>query len=250
MTTQTPPSLESLAGQVRFLRSYAVFTTAILGVLGLCAAAQGPRREKIDVLDVGRINVVEPDGKVGIVISNRANFPAPVVDGKVGKRSGEPAPGMVFYNGEGDEVGGIVFDGKRSPSGTPSAGGGILFDRYKQDQIVGILYEEGNGRHAAGLHVWDRPDAPLSKLMDRLAEIEAMKTNEEKSKAYKAIEDEGLAGSRRVFVGRSADDAAKLVLSDRKGKPRLVLAVDASGNPSIQLLDENGKLVSEMPKGK
>ena len=156
---------------------------------------------------------------------------------------------MVFYNGEGDEVGGIVFDGRRSPSGTPSAGGGILFDRYKQDQIVGILYEEGNGRHAAGLHVWDRPDAPLSKLMDRLAEIEAMKTNEEKEQGLQGDRGRGLAGSRRVFCRAQRRRRGEARPLRSQGKPRLVARGRCVGNPSIQLLDENGKLVSEMPKG-
>jgi hypothetical protein len=156
---------------------------------------------------------------------------------------------MIFYNGEGDEVGGLIFDGKRE-NGVASAGAGMLFDRFKQDQIVGITYDEGKGRYSAGFHVWDRPDTPLSALMGRLDAIQAMKTNEEKEKAYKAIADEGLAGAARVFIGRSSDESAKVVLSDKNGKPRLVLAVDAGGAPSIQMLDENGKVVSEPGKAK
>ena len=40
-----------------------------------------------------------------------------------------------------------------------------MFDQFKQDQTVGISYNESNGQRSAGLQVWDRSEQPLSDLI-------------------------------------------------------------------------------------
>jgi len=37
-----------------------------------------------------------------------------------------------------------------------------------------------------------------------------------------------------------------MMLYDKKGKPRLVLRVDGAGEPSLQLLDANGKVAKKL----
>ena len=49
----------------------------------------------------------------------------------------------------------------------------------------------------------------------------------------------------RAFIGKE-DDTAKLVLGDRDGHPRIVLAVDGQGAPSIELRDAAGKVVKRI----
>lgn len=49
--------------------------------------------------------------------------------------------------------------------------------------------------------------------------------------------------AQRVFVGKTADRAATLVLSDAQGHKRLALTVDPAGNASIEFLDAEGKVV-------
>ena len=39
-------------------------------------------------------------------------------------------------------------------------------------------------------------------------------------------------------------------LADADGKPRLTLTVDAAGNPRIEFLDKQGKVVARMPQDK
>jgi hypothetical protein len=39
-----------------------------------------------------------------------------------------------------------------------------------------------------------------------------------------------------------------MVLSDGDGRARLRLAVDASGNPRIEFLDESGRIVARIPE--
>jgi hypothetical protein len=52
----------------------------------------------------------------------------------------------------------------------------------------------------------------------------------------------------RVFVGRTKEDDAAVLLMDRNGKPRIRMAVDSTNTASLQFLDEAGKVVSSWPK--
>jgi hypothetical protein len=44
-----------------------------------------------------------------------------------------------------------------------------------------------------------------------------------------------------MFAGKEAGDAL-VRLSDKQGRPRLVLKVDKAGAPSIEMLDDAGKV--------
>jgi hypothetical protein len=57
----------------------------------------------------------------------------------------------------------------------------------------------------------------------------------------------GVTGVQRVFVGRNAKNEAQVSLMDTKGKPRIVMSVDAANNPSLQFLDEQGKATYTLP---
>jgi hypothetical protein len=50
-----------------------------------------------------------------------------------------------------------------------------------------------------------------------------------------------------VFVGRNQKNDAEVSLMDTKGKPRIVMSVDAANNPSLQFLDEQGKPTYTLP---
>ena len=62
------------------------------------------------MISVERINIVEKDGKLRMVISNRARQHPGVLDGKVMPRPNGRPPGMIFFNHRGDEAGGLIFD--------------------------------------------------------------------------------------------------------------------------------------------
>ncbi|MEU0883434.1 hypothetical protein ABZ345_32910 [Lentzea sp. NPDC005914] len=51
----------------------------------------------------------------------------------------------------------------------------------------------------------------------------------------------------RVELVWSTGDGAVLALNDSKGRPRIVLSVDAQDVPSIRVLDENGAVVTSLP---
>src|SRR5258707_10938792 len=97
--------MENLQKRVRALEAFAVLSLLLLGVLAFTAFAQ--TKQKYDELTVERLNVVEKNGQLVAVIANTDRMPDPIVGGKTFKT--ERPPGMIFYNGIGDECGGLVF---------------------------------------------------------------------------------------------------------------------------------------------
>jgi hypothetical protein len=125
-----------------------------------------------------------------------------------------------------------------------------MFDQLKQDQTIGFSYSEGNGRRSAGFQVWDRSDSRLSELIEKLNTANAIADRAAREAAVAAIRAAAPPGPRRVFVGKTAERSATVSLSDADGKPRLALTVDAGGNPRIEFLDQDGKVVARMPQDK
>ena len=169
-----------------------------------------------------------------------------MMDGKLIDRP-RPVAGLLFFNEEGDEVGGLTFTG-REVNGRGRANAGIMFDQFKQDQTIGISYSETDGRRTAGLQVWDRPDTRLSELIDQLNAANKLTDPAERQQAVAAARASAQPAPRRLFVGKLPDRSATVALSDAAGKPRLTLTVDAAGNPRIEFLDDAGKVISRLPQ--
>jgi hypothetical protein len=53
--------------------------------------------------------------------------------------------------------------------------------------------------------------------------------------------------AHRLFLGRDQAKAAVLNLFDSQGCPRLGMIVDSLGTPSLQFLDERGKVTARYP---
>jgi hypothetical protein len=236
----------SLRRELRFLRIHAVLSTLILVVLCTTAFRQAATNGKFDELTVGRINVVDADGTLRLVISNKDRMHPGVIDGRTIDRS-RPVAGLLFFNEAGDEVGGLTFTG-REVNGAPRANAGIMFDQYKQDQTIGISYSESDGRRTAGLQVWDRPDSSLGELVDKLNAANKIENRAEREKALAAIRASAPPAPRRLFVGKQGDRSATVALSDTNGRVRLTLTVGPDGDPRIEFLDEQGKVVSRLPQ--
>ena len=235
----------SMKTQLRFLRIHAALSTVLIAVLCTSAFRQ-EKKSTFDEIDVGRINVVDADGKLRMVISNKERMHPGMMDGKLIDRP-RPVAGMLFFNEEGDEVGGLTFTG-RTVNGAGRANAGLMFDQFKQDQTIGISYSEADGRRAAGLQIWDRPDTKLSELIEKLNAANKLTDKAERDKAIAAIRATAPPSPRRLFAGKNQDRAAIVSLSDAAGKPRLTMTVDAAGDPRIEFLDENGKVVARLPQ--
>ena len=105
------------------------------------------------------------------------------------------------------------------------------------------------GQRAAGFQVWDRSDTVrLSALITKLNSANQLPAGAEREAAVAAVRAAAPPGPRRVFVGKTQDRAASVVLSDAEGRARLTLTVDAAGNPRIELLDAAGNVIARIPE--
>ena len=189
----------------RFLVIYSALVSTVLLVL-LLSGASSRRAQSFDEIRVHRINVVEPDGTLRMVISNKAALPGVIVHGKESPPSDRPQAGMLFYNDEGSENGGLIFGGRKNEKGqVVDSGGSLSFDKYGENQIVQLAGVDDSTDRFAGLVVSDN--------------------------------------SRRVWVGRRDDGQASVELMDAHGKKRIVMEVSKEGEPSLTFLDSGGKVV-------
>lgn len=235
-----------LRRDVRLLKLYALCSTAAFAVLALAAFGRRPAPTTFDEIDVQRINVREPDGKLRLVISNRQRSPGPIAYGKPFGYAGGSRPGMIFFNDEGSENGGLTFTGMRNPDGTYSSSGHLSFDQYNEDQVVYLQYIDNNGQMRKGLTIADRASVPILEVAALSDSIKAMPEGAAKQAATKRLMEprpgEPLF-AQRVFVGRDPAKDAIILLSDKLGRPRLRLMVDSLGQPSLVFLDTTGAVV-------
>ena len=235
--------------ELRWLRAHALASTALLAVLVLGGFRRAGGKVRFEEVDVERLNVIERDGGVRLVLANAERSPGVVVAGKVLSKPGGRA-GMIFYNDEGEENGGLIFRG-RKVNGQVSAGGHLSFDRYGQDQVIALTYQEGQGQHSQGLTILDRPPQSYVEIQARRDTVQRMPEGPAKEAAWRAwVAWQGGAafGAPRLFVGRDRGKAAVLDLKDQTGRSRLRLAVDSLGASRIEFLDDSGRVTFRLPE--
>ncbi len=186
-----------------------VVSTALLAVLLMGSKAHV---SDFDEITVDRLNITEPDGTLRMVIANKDRLPPVIIKGKERPEMGEARPqaGMLFYNDEGTENGGLIFSGKKNDKGQiVDSGVSLSFDRYGAGQTVQLAGVDDNENHFAGLGINDQ-------------------------------------GGQRLWVGRNAHGLASVSLADADGKDRIRLQVTEKGKGSIVFLDAHGKVVQEL----
>ncbi|MFN8062224.1 MAG: hypothetical protein U0Q12_23940 [Vicinamibacterales bacterium] len=230
--------------QFVLLKLWAIVSSGATVLAAVSGFTQVPS-QRFEEITVERLNVVDADGTLRVVLSNKDRMHPGVMDGKTINRP-RPVAGMLFFNDEGDEVGGLVVSGQLK-NGERRASALLAFDQLKQDQTVGISYDESGGQRTAGLQVWDRSEKPLSELIDKLNAANALSDPTARDAALKAARAGAPPGPRRVFVGKAADRAATVSLSDASGRPRLTLKVEPDGGAAIEFLDETGRVTQRLP---
>ena len=124
-----------------------------------------------------------------------------------------PYAGLIFYNDEGTENGGLVFAGHRNEKGeVVDSGGSLTFDRYDGNQVVQLAGVHDAQNHIVGLIVSDIDDRR----------------------------------SRRLFVGHDRDGTARIELRDGQGRSRIQMQVTKDGSPSLAFLDGDGKITNQV----
>jgi hypothetical protein len=237
--------------QTRFLRGYAILMTAAAAVFSLAAFRGEPgQRQTFGEIDVERINVVEPDGKLRMVISNRPRSIGPIYKGKPFGYAGGGRPGIIFFNDEGTENGGLTITGSRDSLGRYRATSSWSFDQFDQDQILTLQYIDNNGQRRTGLTVADRADRNIYDLVMQRDSINAIPDT-----AARRVAMEKLMGpvngvplaATRLHVGRDVGKNAVVNLFDPLGRIRLRMRVDSLGRASLDFMDDRGRVTFSVP---
>lgn len=232
--------------QIRALQAYAGGASLALVALVSMGLAQSTR-QRFDEISVQRLNVVDANGTLRMVLSNKDRMHPGVMDGKTIDRP-RPVAGLLFFNDVGDEVGGLTFTGQEA-NGQGAANAGLMFDQWKQDQTIGIQYSESRGQRSAGLQVWDRSETQrLSELIDALNAANALTDADARTAAVQSARAKAQPGNQRLFAGKDRNKASVVNLSDANGKSRLVLRVEADGAASIEFLDADGRVTTRLPR--
>jgi hypothetical protein len=223
------------------LKTYTILSTTVTGVLAIAAFTRATAKPRFAEIDVERINIVEADGRVRLTISNAARSPGWVFRGTVVPGRPKQA-GMIFYNDEGEENGGLIFGGKKV-DGKIESFGHLSFDQYDEDQDLTLDYQEEAGMRKAGIGFFDRPNTPIMELIAKQKTIAAEPDGPAKDSAMQALR----AGyANRLFVGRDKQKTAIVQLSDAANRPRLRLTVDSAGAAAVEFLDESGKVTRRL----
>ncbi|MBX7221590.1 MAG: hypothetical protein K1Y36_16690 [Blastocatellia bacterium] len=204
-------------------------------------------------IKVERINVVSPEGKTVIAISNQERIAPPVMEGKsypVEVSEGRKyMAGMIFFNQDGDEMGGLVFNSFKQPNGKTAGIGHLSFDRFHDNQVLALQYKENASTVQAGLTFFDRPaNGNFKKSLDLVEEFRqaSPRRMDEIKKQFTEWSETNALGVERLFLG-SKNQAAQLLLKDSKGRVRAQLVVDKNDDAKLEFLDDAGKVKARFP---
>lgn len=203
-------------------------------------------------LTVERLNIVEADGQPAFVLANSTRAPMPTIDGQTIESAGaRNSPAFIFFDGKGDEVGGLLLSNESSEHGYRAARH-LSFDQFGQDQTLVLHHYEQDGRAETGLRIDSRPfDISLLETMDELG-LDPSASREELMVAIAGLDDgrrkELFGAGTRAYFGSDFAETAMVSLSDGMGRPRLRMAVTEAGDAYLEFLDEQGRVTTRIPE--
>ncbi len=238
-------ALHEMKREIRFLKVYAFASTLLLLFLFITAFTVVEKGNKFEEIDVERINIVEKDGQLKMVISNQARQHPGISNGKIIERDYPRPPGILFFNQLGDEMGGLIY----GANGDSSHFGSLTWDKVRGDQTMGFRHLEGdNGRYMTGIEMWQQPTIPVEEMIAKIDSVRAISNQNQRKQAFKELRKANLITTRRLFLGKLRDDSSLLELLDSQGRSRLVAKVDADGKAQLLFYDTNGEVVHRIPE--
>jgi len=233
----------------RFLAAYSGILTLVFLFAILTGFARVPASQTFDEINVHRINVVEPDGTIRLVLTNTANSPGIYIKNKEYPHpGGRKGAGLLFFDEEGTEDGGLSYGITKDQSGHVTGSDGHLsFDQYMQDQIFTIDAGRDGDKKFSLLRMDDRGDYPITDALEALNRISKLPDSQRETELKKFLATHP-GDHPRVILGRARDGGSILQLKDTEGRDRLILRVAPDGTPKLQFLDAAGKVLSELPQ--
>ncbi|NML22011.1 hypothetical protein HHL16_14070 [Pseudoflavitalea sp. G-6-1-2] len=233
----------SLKRKFNFLLYYTIISSSLFLFFMLSSFNEKDKTLKLDEITVKKMSLIGEDGSLRMVISNETRqHPGRMKGIDLPKR--ERPSGIIFFNNQGDECGGIIAKVTPEKNATNS-GMSFTMDNYHDDQVIQILndetYENGKAEIQRGLFINEFPlGTDVISRVAKFEEIEKIKDpKEKKEKMDELREKEG--SKRRLFVGRKSNNDTGIFLYDSKGKPKMKIYVDKDGSAKIEVIDAEGK---------
>jgi hypothetical protein len=206
-------------------------------------------QQRFKVINAERINIREKNGILKAALSNSAGF-------NEGQRADQGAvrlSGLMFYNEEGQETGGLVYLGKAIPGGQ-DADVTLTMDQYNQDQNIYLHHVEHKDSSGSsiedGLTINSRPDwkgikeeYSIYNKMDKLSPNDREELKLKSLQAGKISTRRAFYGVRRGVTNQEPYDDAGLFLKNKWGRDAIKIYVDKDNKPHFEIYDSYGKSI-------
>ncbi|MDR0437563.1 MAG: hypothetical protein LBH22_04585 [Bacteroidales bacterium] len=240
-----------------FLRTFAV-AMAIGMTFVISTAMKNSGNQKFTEIDVERINIVEKDGTVKMIITNVKRFPTgEIVNGNETHSSREKTAGMLFFNEDGLECGGLIYTGQKNENGHVAAMS-LTYDQYDGDQVMQLITvdnQQGDQRKVQSLLVFNdrEKDESQAKMLEASKELNELRRKDPQAyeKKLREYREQGMFKStHRIILGKLENLDNGLFLCDDQGTPRAMFYVDKENNAKLDFLDEKGNIIASFPEKK
>ena len=232
----------------RFLVIYSGCLTLVFVVTILCGFSELQQMKRFDEITVHRVNIVEPDGTIRMVLTNKDSAPGAYIKNKEYTHDTRQDAGLLFYDDEGTENGGLIYGLTKDRNGrTIGSDVHLSFDKYMQDQIFTIDAGKDENKEYSELRMQDRGDYSILEAVEANHRISKLPP-EQREAEWAKFEAAHPGDHTRVVLGRANDGSAVLRLKDREGNDRIVMQVAPDGTPKLQILGADGKVIDELPR--
>jgi hypothetical protein len=238
--------IRSIRREMRFLRCYSLTATLIAAAAFVGVAHAEQQITSLDTLTVHRINVVDREGKLAVVITSHDDFPAPIVNGKAVKRSSGAENGLLFYNERGDEQGGLTWSGIKNADGTYHSDNVLSYDSVTTDQLLQVDDGNDNGKVYSFMIGWNRPRYDTPEFQSVIDQLQSATTDAQRRAIIAQHPD--LHSATRYLFGYDDTNTAQVMLADGKGHPRIKMYVTPEGEAKLQFLDAGGHVTAQYPQ--
>jgi hypothetical protein len=241
--------------ETKLLRQIHLLQAAVLGLLFAtvflfidCFYPLLPK-QRFKLIEAERINIREKNGVLKAALSNSAGFN----EFQRAERGGVTFSGLMFYNEEGQEEGGLVYSGKGIPGGQ-DADVTLTMDQYRQDQNVYLHHEEHKDAQGTriedGLSINARPDwkgvkdeYSIYDRMDKLTQEQQDALRLESLQAGKISSNRLFFGVKRGTKNSTPYDDTGVFIKNRWGRTAIKLYVDNDNRPHFEVYDPLGKAI-------
>jgi hypothetical protein len=200
-------------------------------------AGGSPPGPVLDELTVKRLNVVEDDGTLRIVIGNSTHSRTAPMRGRLVEHPGRNASaGLLFVNDEGTECGGLQYAGSRGAQGKEQMGY-LNVDDYEQNESVRLGMFQNGDVSQKFIEFTDRPAWSIVNMIEETEGLDPVAAQAIFDRHFDEVDGRGRS---RMRLAREEDGSVRLVLRDGEGRDRLRFMVPAQGESVVEVVDPEG----------